>query len=101
MRPARSQYTHATFAKWGPRVVGTLDDSLLGCWATAPIPQDFTFGIELEVVLHSVQKLSEKGQQGEVQMAHSSQMWSSMRETEAKQSVLEYLARLGVCEGWK
>jgi hypothetical protein len=77
-------------------VLAKQDASLLGCWTTAPIPEDFTFGIELELVLHS----AHTGRQG-VQMAHSPAWYSSVRVLEAEQSIKNYLVRMGISEGWK
>jgi hypothetical protein len=69
---------------------------ILGVWASAPIPESFTFGAEIEVVLHSTQL-----KDGGIHMAQSNKWWCSMRETEAKQNIMDYLLRMGISEGWK
>jgi hypothetical protein len=97
IQPATPQYTYDSISQWGLEVWRSQRFSLLGCWATAPIPEDFTFGVELELAVHSV----ESGRQGKVQMAHSTMWRSSSRDSDTMTSVLNYLYRMGVIEGWK
>jgi hypothetical protein len=67
--------------------------SLLGPWATAPISEDFTFGVELEFALHGVQT------KAGVRFAHSST--ASRSGSQDHSNIQSYLRKMGVKEGWR
>jgi hypothetical protein len=55
---AAPHYTYDTFPRWGPPLAAaSLEDEaadLLGPWASVPISDDYTFGIEIEFAFHGV-----------------------------------------------
>jgi hypothetical protein len=84
-------------SQWMPGVLAGQDDILLGPWASAPISEDFTFGLELELVL----SCCARSPKGAVWMAHSIWLYSSMRGPHASASIMDYLLRMGISEGWR
>jgi hypothetical protein len=80
------------------QVIGNIQEEtsdLLGPWASAPVPEDYTFGVELEFALHG--KTTEQGLDfGFRSMVHESREPGWVRE-----SVLTYLQLMGLPEKWR
>jgi hypothetical protein len=96
--PASSEYAYDTVTTWAHEVFSKQEEmsKLLGPWAAVPIPEDYTFGVELEFALHGTE-----GKPGAVQMAQSIQEWRSVRDKDAQEITSNYLLRMGVNEGWR
>jgi hypothetical protein len=69
--------------------------SLLGPWASAPISEDYTFGVEPEFALHGVE--TKTG----LQFGPRSMVPGCTEPGLAKEDLLAYLQLMGVPQGWR
>jgi hypothetical protein len=69
--------------------------SLLGPWACAPISEDYTFGVEIEFVLHG------SPYKGGVRFTHSNRVWESSSPKPVYDSLMDHLMEMGISEGWR
>jgi hypothetical protein len=70
-------------------------ESLLGPWASAPVPEGYTFGVEIEFALHG-----EESKRG-VCLPYSTAAWEKLACPAVGDSLRDYLQRMGMSDDWR
>jgi hypothetical protein len=93
--PATPDYSYDEFGIWAFDAMRGSGADLLGRWASAPISEDYTYGVEIEFALHAIQ--AENG----VRLPYSTTVWESLLCEGIHDSLMDYLCKMGMGEDWR